>query len=270
MPIDRRRFLGLSLAGAAGTRVNAPWLIHGAPSPATPATFPRQDQDSVDEIVLVAHFDLARVKKLVEARPALAKAAIDWGFGDWEDALGAASHTGRLDIAEVLLAHGARPTIYSAAMMGQLDTVKAFVSAEPGCQRILGPHGLTLQHHARAGGARAAATLAFLQELGDADVSPTRLPMDEKGRAMYVGAFAFGDAPEDVLQVTADATGGGLSIKGPGIKFAHRINYLGNDEFSPTGAESVRIRFGVVGESATSLSVVDAGVVVTATRQQTR
>jgi len=53
--------------------------------------------------VVVAHFNLARVKELVGRHATLAKAAWDWGFGDWETALGAASHVGNRDIAELLL-----------------------------------------------------------------------------------------------------------------------------------------------------------------------
>jgi len=49
----------------------------------------------------------------------------------------------------------ARPTVFSAAMPGQLDTVKALATSMPECQRILGPHGITLLSHARAGGDRA-------------------------------------------------------------------------------------------------------------------
>jgi len=41
------------------------------------------------EVVTVAHYDLKRVRELVEARPSLARAAWDWGFGNWEDGLGA-------------------------------------------------------------------------------------------------------------------------------------------------------------------------------------
>src|ERR1700752_4410270 len=56
--------------------------------------FPTQPPELVREMVTVAHFDLNRVKELVDARPSLARASWDWGFGDWEDALGAASHIG--------------------------------------------------------------------------------------------------------------------------------------------------------------------------------
>lgn len=76
-------------------------------NPAVPESFPRQNEEAVVETVTVAHFNYDRVKELVSARPALAKACWDWGYGDWESALGAASHTGRRDIAELLIEHGA-------------------------------------------------------------------------------------------------------------------------------------------------------------------
>src|ERR1041385_9238186 len=101
-------------------------------APVLVAPFPAHPPELVREMVIVAHFDLQRVRDLVEARPALARAAIDWGFGDWEDALGAASHVGNRAIAEYLIANGARPTLYSATMLGQLETVKAFLAAHPG------------------------------------------------------------------------------------------------------------------------------------------
>ncbi len=84
-----------------------------------------QDPKLVKETVAVSHGNLPRVRELVEASPALAKATWDWGFGDWETALGAASHTGRREIAELLIAHGARPDIFTFAMFGQLDVVIA-------------------------------------------------------------------------------------------------------------------------------------------------
>ena len=54
------------------------------------------------EIVGVSHGNLARVRELVQQHPALAKASFDWGYGDRETALGAASHIGRREIAELL------------------------------------------------------------------------------------------------------------------------------------------------------------------------
>ena len=53
-------------------------------------------------MVTVAHGQVARVKELVGRHQTLAKATYDWGFGDWESALGAASHVGNREIAEFL------------------------------------------------------------------------------------------------------------------------------------------------------------------------
>ena len=94
------------------------------------------------------------MKELVQQQPALAKASWDWGYGDYETALGAASHVGQRAIAELLLENGAPPTLYSATMLGQLDVVKAFIAATPGAQRMRGPHSLSLMVHAKAGGPR--------------------------------------------------------------------------------------------------------------------
>ncbi len=105
-----------------------------------------------EEIVSVSHFSYERVKGLLDQSSDLAKAGRDWGFGDWETALGAASHTGNRDIALLLIEHGARPDIFTFAMLGQTDVVRALIEAQPGVQRIPGPHGITLAAHARAGG----------------------------------------------------------------------------------------------------------------------
>ena len=52
------------------------------------------------EVVGVAHFNLSRLKELVNPRTELAKANWDWGFGDWESPIAAASHVGRKDIVD--------------------------------------------------------------------------------------------------------------------------------------------------------------------------
>jgi hypothetical protein len=259
---DRRAFLGLGLGGLAAIGTNTPARRPIAPDPLT--GFPRQDPEAVEEMVRVAHGDLPRVQKLVEARPALAKAAVDWGFGDWEDALGAASHTGRVRIAELLLAHGARPTLFSAAMMGQLEVVKGLVAAAPGCQRILGPHSITLMAHAKVGGERAKPVGEFLERLGDADSGPTLAELSEADRNRYVGTYVFGSASNERLEVSVDKDG--LSIIRPGMPFSRGLKHLGNGEFFPIGAESVRIRFGAGNGNATEVRVYDQDLVVTASR----
>jgi hypothetical protein len=81
------------------------------------------------------------VRRLVERQPSLARSSWDWGFGDWETPLGAASHMGRRDIAEVLLARGARPTIFSAAMMESARRRQAFIAARRACSERSGLTG---------------------------------------------------------------------------------------------------------------------------------
>ena len=70
------------------------------------------------DVVGLSHSNLAKVKEMVQQHPALAKASWDWGYGDHETALGAASHVGQRAIAEFLLENGAPPTLFSATMPG--------------------------------------------------------------------------------------------------------------------------------------------------------
>ena len=122
--LNRRGFLALipgGMALATGYAVTA----RAAGDPYKPsaklhAEFPSQEPALVREVVAASHTRLERVRELVSASPALAKAAWDWGFGDWESALGAASHMGRRDIAELLMGHGARPNLYTHTMLGRL------------------------------------------------------------------------------------------------------------------------------------------------------
>lgn len=119
--------------------------------------------DLVKDFVGNAHGDLARVQELLTAHPTLLNATWDWGDGDWETGLGAAAHMGRRDIALYLLERGARLDLFAAAMLGQLDVVKAILAANPAARASLGPHGIPLLAHAKAGGAEAQAVVEFLE-----------------------------------------------------------------------------------------------------------
>ena len=102
-------------------------------------------------------------RALLDEEPRLVNAAWDWGGGDWETALGAAAHTGRRQIALFLLEHGARLDLFAAAMLGYFDIVSAVLSDFPEMRDALGPHGIPLVEHARAGGADARAVLELLE-----------------------------------------------------------------------------------------------------------
>ena len=119
----------------------------------------------VQEFIRVAHADLNRVDELLAQEPALIHATWDWGGGDFETALGAAAHMGRADIARFLLDHGARIDLFAAAMLGDLPLVQAALAAYPNALHVLGPHGIPLIAHAKAGGASAEPVLTYLQTL---------------------------------------------------------------------------------------------------------
>ena len=124
---------------------------------------PPLEPELVGEFVLKAHGDLGVVKQLLEEEPALVNAAWDWGGGDWETGLGAASHVGRRDIAEYLLERGARMDVFAAAMLGETEIVRAMLEAQPSLRDARGPHGIPLVAHAEAGGDAAREVLQLLQ-----------------------------------------------------------------------------------------------------------
>jgi hypothetical protein len=225
--------------------------------------FPSQNPRLVQEMVGKSHFDEKRVRELADLHPALINATWDWGFGDWETALGAASHTGRRSIAEFLIERGARPDIFAAAMLGWTDAVKAMVASNPGVQRNHGPHGIPLLAHAQAGGEPAKATLAYLESLGDAGRTAKNEPLPESQRGQYVGKYRFGNDKSDVLEVKL--TKEGLSIERPGSS-PRRLVYVGRDEFFPAGAPAVRIQFVLRDTTSVSVSVTDHELLVNAER----
>lgn len=230
-------------------------------------SFPGQPSELVREMVTVAHFDLMRVKELVESRSSLAKASWDWGFGDWESALGAASHMGNRPIAEYLLSKGARPSIFSAAMLGQLDVVKAFVAAHPGVQRIRGPHSISLLAHAKFGGAGARNVYDFLQALGDADAEP-EVPISDEEKTKLLGSYAFGIGVTQQIDVTMQHN---QEMKTDQFTWTRKgsmgrpLYHLGKREFYPAGAPDVCISFAEEG-SAIVMTVNDGDMTLTARR----
>lgn len=237
--------------------------------------FPAHPTELVREMVTVAHFDPKRVKELVYAHPSLARAAWDWGFGDWETALGAASHMGNRPIAEYLISQGARPSLFSAAMLGQFDVVKAFVAAQPGVQRIAGPHSISLLAHARMGGEAARPVFEFLQSLGDADADPP-VSLRDTDTAALVGTYVFGLGVTQQVELTADLkmfANNTMYTHPPQLNWTRKgtmtrpLFHLGDRTFYPAGASSVRIRF--TEDAGTMLmTVTDAELVLTARRKQ--
>ncbi len=141
--------------------------------PKPPALDPRK----VKAIVGMAHGNLNKVRSLVSETPLLVNACWDWGGGDFETPLQAAAHMGRRDIAEYLLSHQARFDIFAAAMLGQLEVVKTVLSPDPvNLAAVPGPHGLTLLHCAKKGGAEAQPVYDWLLDQGVPQVLSRPLP----------------------------------------------------------------------------------------------
>ena len=223
-------------------------------------SFPYQDRRTVQAVVGVAHRSLDGVKELVEKQPELAKAAWDWGFGDWETALGAASHVGRISIVEYLISKGARPDLFTHAVLGNVDAVRAIVRASPGIQSSLGPHGFTLMFHATLGVRReqkgASAVVEYLEEVGGADPDPGTIDLDDAVTQSLVGTYEF--APGQTFEMRVGRFG--LSIQ-RGDEPERALRHLGNLAFYPIGARSVRIVFERV-DDETRATVLDPGPIV--------
>lgn len=259
MLITRRAAITTASAGVVSLTVPRLLAVPTAekgPAAAPYAGFPTQPPELAREMVGVSHAKIDRVRELLAEHPALAKAAWDWGFGDWETALGSASHTGQREIAALLMKHGARPDIFTFAMLGQLDVVKAYIAANPGIQRTHGPHGITLLSHAKAGGDEAKAVVKYLEELGDADIGQKSLPLSEESKKLCQGEYSFGAKPDDRL-IIAPGRFSDLAIQRGKEGASRPLFHLGDNAFHPTGAPSVRIEFELKNGRATSVTIID-------------
>ena len=225
------------------------------------ADFPSHEPELVQEMVAVSHNNFARVKELVGRQPALAKVSFDWGFGDWETPIDAASHIGNREIAEFLIANGARPTMFSAAMLGQLDVVKAAIAASPGVQRVKGPHSITLLRHAMAGGPKAQAVVDYLKTIAGSDDGPVEKPLTSDDARKLIGVYTYGVTPGMRVEIAGNDRNQ-LSFGRPG-RYPRGMTHLGDLTFVPAGGEHVRVRFAETAGTVT-LTVHDPDVVLTA------
>jgi len=236
--------------------------------------YPSMNDEMVSGIVGASHGNFDKVKELVNARPELAGAAWDWGFGDWETALGAASHVGRRDIAEFLIANGARPDIFTYTMMGMLKSVQEIIETVPGIQSHNGPHGITLLQHAKnrlankeissADAANVNKVLAYLESLGNADAKTKSLDVTEDEKKRLLGEYRFGTGDGEIFVVDMNKAGG-LQIGRKGL-FGRALNKIDENTFTPAGAPSVKVIFKIQNEKAISLSVHEPQPLVTAVR----
>lgn len=140
--MDRKSFIKKSILGTAVLSV--------------PAIVMAQDSEKLSleeirEFVFAAHKDLDGVQKLIEKKPLLLNCTNQSKKGDFETAVGGASHMGRRDIADLLVGKGARLDIFNYAFLGYTDFVIKLVSDYPQLLTAPGPHGFSLLHHAKVG-----------------------------------------------------------------------------------------------------------------------
>jgi hypothetical protein len=221
-----------------------------------------------------AHANFDKVKELVTRRPELAGASWDWGFGDWETPIGAASHVGRRDIAELLMSHGARPDIFTFAMMGLLKSVQEIIETVPGIQSHTGPHGITLLQHARnrleakniteTDKANVNKVISYLEGLGNADMKPKNLEVTEEEKKKYLGEYRFGDGEGEIFVVDTHRLGF-LQVARKGSS-GRKLSKTDDNSFSPAGAASVKIIFKMKDDAAGSFSIHEPEPLVTAVK----
>lgn len=166
MPIaTTRRAVIRALTGTCAAASLLPPDLLQQPSARVPVRPAPLADELVHDFVRAAHGDLDLTRQMLDDEPVLIRAAWDWGGGDFETALGGASHMGRRDIATLLLERGAPLDLFAAAMLGELSTVRAALEARPGLVHVPGPHGIPLMSHAKAGGPAAAPVFDYISKV---------------------------------------------------------------------------------------------------------
>lgn len=122
--------------------------------------------ETVKAFVGAGHGKLDVVKQMLEEYPNLLYSRYDWGNGDFEEAIEGAGHVGNKEIAQYLIEKGARPNIYVLTMLGETAIVKSIVEKYPTLLNGRGPHGLSLLHHAKAGGDPSKELYSWFEEKG--------------------------------------------------------------------------------------------------------
>ena len=226
-------------------------------------TYPQTRSDQAKAIVGASHARIDVVKSLLESDPTLAKSSWDWGFGDWETAIGAASHMGRRDIIELLMEHGARPTLFTFAALDRVESVRAVCEEVPGIHRTHGPHGITLYKHAVHGGAKK--VIDYLETLGGANEGLASKTLSDAEAKVYLGTYQFGPRDRDRFNIKKGKTMPGIGIEREGSLIRY-MAMVKPHEFNLFGAESVTVVFDVENKRATTLTIRQGSFRLVATR----
>ncbi len=275
--LNRRNLIKSSVVGllAIGTpqTLSAFWPEQRAMKlPSVSGSFPNIDPEIVSTVVGASHSNLEKVRSLVDPRPELARATWEWRFGDWESAIGAASHVGRRDIVHYLLGKGARPSIFTFAMMGAYEVVKSMIEFSPGIQRTMGPHGISVLQHAKNGKRMQDQLSAkekddqkrlidYLEGLGDAD-GPVYLEVGPEEQEKYLGDYKYGPGPKEGFSIQLNMRK--IMALGPIGGFGGALYKIGDQKFTYNGTPSVTVSFAVKDELVQSLTIEEPGFSISA------
>ncbi|UWX54595.1 hypothetical protein NYZ99_17220 [Maribacter litopenaei] len=237
-----------------------------------PKHYPNIPPEIISEVVGKSHSDLERVKQLVDKRPELSRSVWEWRFGDFESAIGAASHVGRRDIAQYLMEKGARATLFTFAMLGHINVVKASIEANPGIEKTMGPHGISLLDHAYAGERmknemsnteieNLERTIDYLANLGNAG-GDSYIEVTPEEQQKYIGDYKYGDGEKEGFTVGVNMRK--LLSLGPIGGFGGGLYKTGENTFIYNGTPSVTISFETENNAVTSLKITDPEVTVIA------
>jgi ankyrin repeat protein len=116
----------------------------------------------VEELVGNAHGNLARVKELVDANPALVDARAPWN----ETPIEAATQMGNRPIIEFLIERGAPIDIFTASVLGDLERVRRELVENPSLAEARGVHDLPTLYFAAIGGSLEVAELLLRSGAG--------------------------------------------------------------------------------------------------------
>ena len=281
-PISRRIAVKSSIFGLLAVPI--PSISHGSQlfdiakagknNDKRSARYPAIDDEITHEVVSVSHGKLDRLKVLVDKRPELARATWDWRFGDWETAIGAASHVGRRDIVEYLISMGARPDLFTFATLGAFKTVKTLIEYSPGVQKTLGPHGISLLDHARAGLRmkdkmtkkninNSKKLIAYLEALGNAD-GQKYVAIEEKDKEQYLGDYKYGPGEKDGFTISLNMRKM-IALAEIGA-FGGSLYKKDENKFTYQGSPSVTVSFQFSDKKVTSLTIQEPDLTLKAVK----
>ena len=192
MKTRRQFFAGVAFSGIAA---GSTWSVQYDDKPE------KLDAAVVGKFVGKSHGDIDTVRKMLSETPELINATHDWGGGDFENGLNAASHVGRRDIAELLLEKGARIDVCAATMLGLTPVVKSMMDAFPKLHAIPGAHKIPLLSHAIFGKKQADEVFVLLLESGADVKAASNMNMTPLMAAASTGRA---DQVEELLKRGAD------------------------------------------------------------------